>query len=411
MSSSRHDRRSVGARRLLVLGCRDLLLTAIAISSALLLVGVVTVHHAFLFDFRGGLYDAGTAIIDGHDPYRASFLAHQAAIMHAGGVAAGETAANAFSIPVYPAPANLAILPLSLLPFWLAGALFTLLSVGATILGLRLLGVRDWRCIAIALVSWPSLNGLDLGAAGPLILLGAAVLWRWRERLWPPAIALTGIVVLKIFPWPLGVWLLVTRRYRTFALSVLIGAVVTFAAWAVIGFAGMAQYPEMLSNLSFIQEGRAVSLVAVLLAAGLPVTAADTVAIAAAAALLALAWRFVKRPEGDRQAFGLAVMAALTASPIVWEHYLLLLFVPIALISPRLSTIWLLPLCGPLSLTICLAFGTSAYQTTIRTAISWLTWEAVLVGWICWKRPGLSRTRPSSPCRPPGRRARSSVPA
>ena len=31
-------------------------------------------------------------------------------------------------------------------------------------------------------------------------------------------------------------------------------------------------------------------------------------------------------------------------SPIVWVHYLVLLFVPIAIVSPGLSALWLLPL-------------------------------------------------------------------
>ena len=59
--------------------------------------------------------------------------------------------------------------------------------------------------------------------------------------------------------------------------------------------------------------------------------------------MLALARRLASGPEGDRRAFGLAVIAALTATPIVWEHYMVLLFVPIALMSPRLSRAWLIP--------------------------------------------------------------------
>jgi len=37
-------------------------------------------------------------------------------------------------------------------------------------------------------------------------------------------------------------------------------------------------------------------------------------------------------------------VAALVASPIVWPHYLALLLVPIALVSPGLSALWLVPL-------------------------------------------------------------------
>jgi hypothetical protein len=63
-----------------------------------------------------------------------------------------------------------------------------------------------------------------------------------------------------------------------------------------------------------------------------------------AAVLLGVAWRVAPEPDGDRRAFGLAVVAALAASPIVWPHYLVLMFVPIALTSSRLSAVWFVPL-------------------------------------------------------------------
>ena len=42
-------------------------------------------------------------------------------------------------------------------------------------------------------------------------------------------------------------------------------------------------------------------------------------------------------------ALTLCLAAALAASPIVWMHYFLLLLVPLALIRPRLSPLWLVP--------------------------------------------------------------------
>jgi alpha-1,2-mannosyltransferase len=379
----------VRARGLMSVGWRIALITAI-IGSSLLYALQLTQEPGGLFDFKGGLYNAGTDILLGHNPYRPGFLAAQAAIMHAGGIAQGESVQHAFSIPIYPAAANLAIVPFSLLPYWLAGTLFTLLSISAMIVALWLLGVRDWRCFALTLISWPSLFALDLGAIGPLLLLGVAVAWRWRERLWPPAIAIASIVVVKLFPWPIAVWLLVTRRFRALALTVLIGVVVMFGAWAVIGFAGIAQYPQMLSDASFIQEGRASSLVAVLLATGLASGIAQMLAIAAAIALLGIAWRFAQRPNAECQVFGLAMMAALTASPIVWDHYMVLLFVPIALVSPRLSPLWFLPTCTPLLMAISLVvFPTdpSAGATnpvTQRAAVVWLILEALIITQLCW---------------------------
>ena len=399
---SPHNGWSLGPRAMLAFALRALLLVALVGSSGLFVAGLWRSQGSrVLFDFKGGLYDAGRDILHGHDPYQAAFLAAQAAVIRSGGIALGETSQNAFSIPVYPAPANLAVIPFSLLPFWLAGALFTLLSIGAMICGLRLLGVRDWRCFALALISWPFLFSLDLGALGPLLLLGAGVAWRWRDTLWPPAIALAAIVVAKVFPWPLAIWLLVTKRFRTFALVIVIGLTVTLAAWAAIGFAGMSQYPQMLSNLSVIEEGRAVSLVAVLLAIGVPTALASAVAIAAALGLLGVAWRFAGRPHGDAQAFGLAVMAALTASPIIWEHYMVLLFVPIALVSPSFTALWLVPVCPPLVIGIADAVvplgrpvDGVAPDTMVR-AVLWLALEAIVVWRLCAYRSTAAEHEPS----------------
>ncbi len=309
-----------------------------------LMTAALFAHGKELFDFRGGLYNAGVAILHGRSPYQPGFLEHQAAVLRAGGIARGETTKLAFSIPVYPAFPNLAVVGLSLLPLWLAGTLYTLISIAAMGAGIRLLGVRDWRCFALVACSWPFLYGLYLGAIGPFLVLGAGIAWRWRERLWPPALAIAATVAAKIFPWTLGVWLLVTRRYRALAVSVAVGAVITFGAWAVIGFDGLSQYPQMLSNMSFLQEGRADSIVTVLRVAGVSSGTANICAIIAALAILGLAWRLSYGDEGDRRAFGLAVLAALASTPIVWDHYMVLLFVPIALCSPQFSALWLGPL-------------------------------------------------------------------
>lgn len=373
----------------LVAAARGLLIAAVVIvGSVWVLSNLPTEQHHWLYDFRGGLYNAGVAILNGHNPFHAGYIAHQAAIMRAGGTAVGETWAHPFSLPVYPAPADLAVVPLSLLPFWLAGVTVTLLSVAAMVLALRLLGVRDWRCYGLALISWPFVYGLELGAIGPVLVLGTAALWRWRDRLWPPAVALAGVVIAKIFPFPLAAWLIITRRYRQAALAAGLGIAITLGAWATLGLAGLTSYPSMLSNLSFIQEGRSDSIVAVLLAAGLSVSAAQALALLAGVGLVSLAWRF-GRAGHQTKAYGLVVMAALTASPIVWDHYLVLLFVPIALLSPGYSQLWLVPLAGPVLLAISAAIvplghvSASHSAHNIRSAIISLSLEAFLVMRLC----------------------------
>jgi hypothetical protein len=387
----------IGIRRLARLGQRVLVVIVFVAASLLLVSDLVSQHHPWLFDFKGGLYNAGTAILHGRSPYQAGFIAHQAAVMRAGGLAIGETSAHAFSLPVYPAPANLAMVPFAVLPYWLAGVLFTVICVGAMVLGLRLLDVRDWRCYALALMSWPFLFGLQLGAIGPLLLLGTAIIWRHRQRLWPPAIAFASIVVAKVFPWPLGIWMLATKRYRPLMLAAALGAGVTLLAWAVLGFDGLAEYPKMLSNLSYIQEGRSDSIVAVLLSAGVPVRYAQALGMAAAGGLLLLAWRLVRIGAGERRAFGVTIIAVLTATPIVWDHYLVLLFVPIALLSPQLSALWLIPLAEPILLGVSTAIVPLTHappgspSNTVRAAMIVVALQGLLVLKLC-RRPAADRS-------------------
>jgi Glycosyltransferase family 87 len=300
-----------------------------------------TVSHAhFGFDFKGDLYAAGRAILHGVSPYHPALLQAEAAIVKAGrGVGAYFPAS-----PRYPPPVLLAVVPLSLLPVGVATIAFLLLSVAAVIVALRMLGVRDWRCVLLALVSAPTAQSIWIGNISAVLLIGAALVWRWRARLWPVAVATASTIAAKLILWPFAIWLVVTRRRRAAALAVSLVLAEILLAWAVIAFAGMTAYPHMLENITSIGESRGSSLVAFLLSLGVSVNTARVIAFACAALLVVAAWKLAQRPEGERQAFGLVVIAGLTATPVVWQHYLVLLYVPIALLSPRLSWLWLAPM-------------------------------------------------------------------
>jgi hypothetical protein len=362
-----------------------LLFAALPVVLTLVILSAGYVRGPFLYDFKGGLYGAGHDIAHGQNPYRAAYLERQAALKRA-----GHAPQTVISVPVYPAPALVAAVPFGLLPYAVAAVLFSLLSVGALLGGLRLAGVRDWRCYGLAFISWPVVHGLMLGAMTPLLVLGTAAAWRYRDRLWPPAIAIAALIAAKLFPWPLAIWLLVTRRARAFALMVVLALTVTFGAWAAIGFAGLADYPRMLDNLSYVSEGVGVSTVAGLVALGLPAGAAKAVALALAALVVGAAWRLSRRPDGGRRAFGLIVVSALVASPMVWPHYFALLFVPIALASPGLSPLWFVPL---------LAYLAPDAQTTGRPwAIAlYLAIAAVPLFRLCARRPLPSERVVTSP--------------
>jgi hypothetical protein len=221
--------------------------------------------------------------------------------------------------------------------------IFVLLLVPAPALALWLVGVRDWRVIGAAYLSLGTLHGITLGSLSPLLLVAVALTWRWRDRPLRVAAVVAAAVCAKLFLWPLAVWLAATRRWAAALWSGVLAAGVTLACWALIGFQGLLEYPKLLGDLSTIEQGRGYSAVAGGMALGLSAGTARLVAIAVGAVVLTSAVALARRGR-EREALAVALLAALLLSPIVWLHYLPLLLVPLALVRPRLSWPWLLPL-------------------------------------------------------------------
>jgi hypothetical protein len=309
-----------------------------AVLPALLVVVIVggSAHDHFAFDFHQ-FWQGGHDVVNGHSPYPDAD-----SLPTRGGASLDPTEIQrVFRFP-YPAPAALAMAPLGLLPFTLAAWIFVLGSVGAVFVALRLLGVVDWRCYGIAFASMTTLGALRLGTFTPLLLLGLALAWRHRDNRLAAAATVGCVIVAKIFLWPLLIWLVLTRRVATAALAVLVAAVITAGSWAVLGFAGLGDYPKLLSSLAGAVQGKGWSTVALGLSLGLSTGVAKALAWALGCLALAGA-RFGPRRKRDLWVFALAIAAAILFSPIVWLHYFLLLAAPLAIAYPRLAPAWLLP--------------------------------------------------------------------
>jgi hypothetical protein len=60
--------------------------------------------------------------------------------------------------------------------------------------------------------------------------------------------------------------------------------------------------------------------------------------------LAVVAARALRGARDDERAFVASIGLALLLTPILWPHYLMLGFVPIALVRREFSALWLLPL-------------------------------------------------------------------
>jgi hypothetical protein len=249
----------------------------------------------------------------------------------------------------YPPFAAWLLAPLHPLSSSAAAIVWTLLSLAMIGLALWLLELRDWRCYALAGVFLCTRSAIDLGTIEPLLLLALAAAWHLRDRALPAGAAAGVAIVLKLFLWPLAVWLALTRRVRAAVVAVAVAVALALVSWATIGFAGIGDYPSVLRKLADQESTSSYSVVALGVRAHLPLLAARILSVLVALALLAAAgWaaRDDRRSprERDVATLTLCLAAALAASPIVWVHYFLLLLVPLALARPRLSWLWFVPL-------------------------------------------------------------------
>jgi alpha-1,2-mannosyltransferase len=310
---------------------RQALTTSLAIwapIAPLFVLAAAAMRHDFAFDFHTTFVPAARAVLDGASPYSGVgswAFAHRVAF-------------------VYPPVAAYLYAPFTVLPGPAASMVVTVLLVATVPATLLILGVRDWRCHAIAFLWLPTIGAIQTANATLPIVLALAVVWKRRDRGVVVTAFLAGLLIaIKLIFWPLLVWLLATRRYRVAGAAFAFWVALTALPWAAIGWAGLHRYPHLLTSVARAEGPDSYSLAGLLA----PLTGSWTVAstagdVAGIGVLLAAGW--VGRRGRDRDALALAIAATLLLAPIVWMHYFAVLLVVVALYERRFGWAWTLPL-------------------------------------------------------------------
>ena len=298
-----------------------------SIVGAVWLVVANALGHEFAFDVHYAFLPAAHEVVHGSSPY--SGLDSQA-------VREGYAY-------LYPPLAAYLLAPLTLLPPLGAEILATVLVAACVPATLQLLGVRDWRCYAVAMLWMPVIGGIQSANLTLPMVLGLALLWRYRERTVVTAIVAGVVVALKLFFWPVLLWLVATRRYRSAALGAAASALFVLLPWGGIGFAGLRGYQHLLSTVANREGPESYSLAALVHFVVPSWTAAIAVETLVGAGVLTLALLAGRRGR-DRDAFALAIVGILALTPLLETHYFAALLVVVALYRPRLSVAWFLPL-------------------------------------------------------------------
>jgi hypothetical protein len=356
-----------GGRDLWRLGLRVASLYVFGFLPLLLLASVAYVATgqgaSFGTDFQQTFWPAGHAVLHGQTPYQP--------------VAAMGKGTGLF---VYPPIVAIAMAPMALIPAGIATALALAVTLVSLAAALFVLGVTDWRCYGAALASPAVLGCMQTAALSGLIALAVALAWRFRAR-GPATAALVALAIaVKLFLWPLCLWVLVVRGTRVALATGLLAIALVLLPWA-LGFPGFHAYPALLSQLTTVEGDHAYTTRALALALGANARLAEVSALLVGTAVLTLAAFASRRPDAARRVFALTLLSSLLLSPIVWSHYFVVLLPIIAIGRPRLGLAWLAPLA--------LWLGGGQWDAPGRDRIA-LGLAALVVATL----PGLVRSRP-----------------
>ena len=216
---------------------------------------------------------------------------------------------------ISPPPVAWAALPLTLLPFQAAyavwSALLLLALVGTWYLAAPGTGRPRLIHIAAALAWLPVIYGLQLGQPELFVALGVAgcyALLRTGRPVWA-GVALGALVLKPQLAFLVPAALLVSGRYRAFAGSAMAIGLLVLAAMLVVGPGGVSAYEQRLSFAAGVPVNRELTIAPFV---G-NLAAARVIQAAIAIWALALVYRFRRR--GHEWLFVPALVGGIAASP------------------------------------------------------------------------------------------------
>ncbi|MBF8289562.1 MAG: hypothetical protein HW391_530 [Chloroflexi bacterium] len=228
--------------------------------------------------------------------------------------------------------------PLSVLDPAIAAWVFTGILVVTFAAAVAILPVSPtirWGILLLGGLSWPLVYAIKLGQVGPILLLTFAIGWRWMDRPWRLGAATAVGTAIKIQPALLFGWAVVTGRRRAAVLGLAVFAVLAVLATIVAGPSSWVDQATLLARVSKpIDTPHNFTPGRLAFEAGLDRTAAWAVQIANWALVGAVVlWATLRcAPVASYLA---VVVASQLISPILWDHYALMLLLPVAWLLSR----------------------------------------------------------------------------
>lgn len=314
------------------------LLPVVALSVAAFTVGLTlavagTTHG---YDFRA-YYAAAARVLDGGSAYDQGF-----------------TLAGAGGLFFYPPTFVPFVLPLALMPVEAATWAWTVMMLVAFALAVVAMPVAwrtRWLVVLLAGLSWPFVHNIKLGQVGPLLLLLFALAWRWRDR--PVLFGVLGALgaCLKVQPILLLVWAAIRRQWLAVVAAIVTFGILAGIALLVTGPGAWSDFASVVTRVSDpIATPQNATPGAVAWQLGAPRELALQLQLASTIAVGVLLVAATLWLPGDCSLM-VAIVATQLVSPVLWDHYAIVLLLPTAWLIDRGRT-WaaLIPLATPIVL-------------------------------------------------------------
>ncbi len=268
------------------------------------------------------------------------------------------TQTGGFGLFYYPPAFALAFAPIALIPADTAVWVWFAASVAMVIGAIWILPISPGAralTLLLAAVDWPVPYALKLGQVGPLLLLLFAIGWRWRDR--PGVLGAVGALgaAIKVQPGLILVWAVLTRRWRAVVIGAIVGIVLVVLAVLATGKLGIwLDFLGLLRQVSNpITTPHNFTPGAIAFQGGVSEAAAGLIQLANTALVaLVVVISAVRHPATF--SYLVAVVASQLISPVLWDHYAMLLLLPVAalldrghwwaVVIPLMTSVFLLPL-------------------------------------------------------------------
>lgn len=307
------------------------------------------------FDFLA-YHQAAARLLDGQPLYDTSFQA-----------------TGGFGLFYYPPTFAPLILVFGMLPAAAAVDVWIAVLLASFAIGVAILPVSRtirWWIVLLAGLSWPLAYAIKLGQVGPILFLLFAIGWRWLDD--PIRVGASAAVgtAIKVQPGIIFLWALLTRRFAAVVLGGIVLGVLGVAATLMTGTGAWSNFFLLVR-----QVGDPISTVhnftpgAIAYQLGVSVGTASLIQLASTVLVLGSVVAAARWATAEAS-YLVAVIASQLLSPILWDHYAMLLLAPVAylcasgrwwaLLIPLVTATPLVAITPPIAYPLCFAVALGA---------------------------------------------------